>query len=231
MQLRARGRAPTPALRCSTAPLYCRSSHRARSACGSYRRPAGCGTRHSCSRCRLCALNLKRTVLGMGTGPVPAVAHRLAKAGLDEPGQVPCGGPFWFTRCCARWSWVDATRAEVALDVANILVVGLGARQVDGARALVPGLPFRALREMRAGLVNVEAEDRDPRPRVEAEAGGRIGRGVGSVQGVQIIAERDQRCRVRPVRKGGELGVPARVMNGAPSKQDEGCITGGLLSR
>ena len=177
-------------------------------------------------------------MLGMGTGPVPAelVARRLAKAGLDRS---PARGAVWqanrakgrpgFTCRGARWGRVDATRAEVALDVANVLVVGLGARQVNGARALVPGQPFGALREMRAGLVNFEAEDRDPRPRVEAEAGGRIGRGVGSVQGVQIIAERDQRRRVRPVRKGGELGVPARVMNGAPSKQDEGCTTGGLL--
>ena len=175
----------------------------------------------------------------MCTGPLPAelVARRLAKAGLDRS---PARGAVWqanrakgrpgFTCRGARWGRVDATRAEVALDVANVLVVGLGARQVNGARALVPGQPFRALREMRAGLINVEAEDRDPRPRVEAEAGGRIGRGVGSVQGVQIIAERDQRRRVRPVRKGGELGVPARVMND-PSKQDEGFIQGWAANR
>ena len=174
-----------------------------------------------------------------------AQAHSAGGAGCAQVGkgwagprtsQVPwqanrAEGRPGFTHCGARWGRVDATRAEVALDVANVLVVGLGARQVNGARALVPGQPFRALREMRAGLVNVEAEDRDPRPRVEAKAGGRIGRGVGSVQGVQIIAERDQRRRVRPVQKGEELGVPARVMNGAPSKQDEGCIQGWAANR
>ena len=64
-----------------------------------------------------------------------------------------------FTRCGALWRRVDATRADVALDVANELVVGPGARNVNGARALIPGLPERALWEMRAGLVNVEAED------------------------------------------------------------------------
>ena len=155
------------------------------------------------------------SLLGMGTGPADTVARRLAEVGLGQAGQVPCGRPVvrWailgLTRCGALWSRVDAPRAEVALDVANVLVVGLGARKVNGARALIPGFPEVALREMRAGLVNVEAEDRDPRPRVEAEAGGRVGCGVGRVQGVQIIAERDQRRRVCPVRKAGKLGVPA----------------------
>ena len=164
VQLRARGRAPTPALRCSTAPLCCRSSHRARSACGSHRQPEGCSTRHSCSRCRLCAF--KNELLGMSTGPqcrrswLRAGWQRLGWTGA-RPGAVwqanRAEGRPGFTCRGARWGRVDATRAEVALDVANVM--GVRHSMLYSSSGYAIGLPFRAAVRASTGALNATRGD------------------------------------------------------------------------